>query len=127
MPPHLKQKLQVSLVRKQTKERKPQVTSSNDLYKSMSRSFGQDFPMWVRPSSLILKQIPIFRLERLLHLARAFNPAQKNIHSQLYVDLTKKSMSIASSASTCIIQITVSKVQLFQVRTVLPDQLECST
>jgi len=99
--------------------------SNNYLYRSMSRSFGQDLPMWVRPSSLIFKQIPIFRLESLLHLARAFNPTQY-IQGQLYVHLAKNN-SVTSSVSTFTIQITVSKVQLFQVRTVLPDQLECST
>jgi hypothetical protein len=35
-----------------------------------------------------------FRLERLLHPARAFSPAQKNIHSQLSVDMTKKYFNI---------------------------------
>jgi hypothetical protein len=44
MPPHLKKKLQVSLVIKRTKEREPCVFT-NDLYKSTSWSFGQDFPM----------------------------------------------------------------------------------
>jgi hypothetical protein len=82
--------------------------------------------MWVRPSSLIFKQMTIFRLESLLHLERAFNPAQENIQSQLYVRLAKNNSVASSVLSSFVIQVTVSKVQLFQVRTVFPDQSECS-